>query len=298
MSEKLEFPCWVPLRATSRKELADYSRSYGVDLIPTDSSFRGKPNRVMALCKQDGKVCASEILMTISPDGSTLFTVETSHQHFRPGLAAAELKLQGLDPNNMVGVGVVLISQLLHSLDEIQKDLDKVIVQASIVTHEFIKVAASELVRGMADMEALDLEISSTVRPQALILRSLFDIDKVARRLQTHTAAGTKERRLVDELLAIIGKMIESSQYSTTRARFHWKTASGVIEMGNLSVNKIFNVLWAIIIPSQVLINWYGENFRFMPELSWWGTMPAQLIGAMIMTVLPLWLVKTSGAMR
>ncbi len=298
MSRYPDLPCWERLQATSAKELLDYTRAFDVDLLPTDSSVKGKPNRVMAMTMRNGRVCASEILFTVSHVRLASFSVETSGTLFWPGMAAAQMKAFGIDLNSMIGTGIVLLGQLLASIDEIQSHLDDFIGTAAVMTQEFVKLAASELVRGMADMEALDLEISTTVRPQALVMRSLFDIDKVGRRLQYHTRPGTQERKLVQELLDVVDNMIEHSQYSAKRARFHWKTASGVIEMANLSVNKIFNVLWAIIIPSNVLINWYGENFRFMPELSWWGTMPAQLLGAMVMTVLPLWLVKSSGAMR
>ncbi|MFC5425949.1 CorA family divalent cation transporter [Brevibacterium otitidis] len=50
-----------------------------------------------------------------------------------------------------------------------------------------------------------------------------------------------------------------------------------------------------MLIPGTALINWYGQNFEFMPELSWPYTAWVQIAGVFLLAALPIYVIKRAG---
>ncbi len=287
---------WKRLRASDLEELIDYGRSLEIDLLPSNSTTLNRPNRVLAVALRQGEMVVSEMIWNMSPNGQVLYTVETGHTFLLPG--RLEFALRGFEHPTALTVALLLVQQLIGDIVTVQDHLDRVLDDVAVETRLFQRLTGTTESPGIENLREVDDELKRTELPQSYVIRSLFDLDRVARRLRELAEEESQEIRLADDVIAEIEAGIDRSQRIVKRNRFQWDSACSSINANNLNLNKIFNALWAIVIPSNVLINWYGQNFRVMPELSWWGTMPIQLIGCMLITLVPLWLVKQAGAMR
>ena len=109
--------------------------------------------------------------------------------------------------------------------------------------------------------------------------------------------AGIPRGRLDDLVLRgeALGRHLE---FVVDRHRFHAQGAAQKVSTSDLNVVKVFSVLWAIFIPGTTLINWYGQNFEVMPELSWPYTSWVQIAGVFLMAALPIAVIKRAGQLR
>lgn len=298
MSERIT-PGWVRISAQSRAELADLGLACATDLIPTDNTGPHAPQLLTVLSpEENGVVRAGGVVWTFSGDGTTLLTVESSERVLRPGSVLASVRGRGLDEMRSAACAISLLRQILRQAEAVQTIINRRTERIARVTHDFLLTMSSEAAEGTDGLKSVDEALAAVGSPQSMIMQSVFDVDRCARQLKSRTSLTAPEARMLAELTDETEAVMRRAVFSASRQRFHWESASEIVTSGNLSINKLFNALWAITIPSTVLINWYGENFRFMPELSWWGTMPVQLIGVFLITILPLWAVKSSGAMR
>lgn len=298
MTGDMTISSWKQLTASSRAELFDYSQLLGTDFNAAGSSAAGKAQRIAMVSLVEGRLTPSEIILNFSGDGKTLYTVELGERTLWPGFAGERLRTQGISTDNARAVAVILLSQLLRQVELVQDVLDGEMSRASLVTHDFMASCGSGFSKGIDDMEEVDRNLAFLSGPESYVRQALFDLDNTARWLRRQMEGGSAEALLLEEMLLALDGVTRRVEFALERQRFHWESASSAIMTSMLSINKLFNVLWAIIIPGTILINWYGENFRFMPELSWAWTMPSQLMGVFVMTILPLWIVKRSGAMR
>ncbi len=287
---------WKRLKADDMAELIDYGLALETDLLPSNSSSLNRPNRILGVAIRDGKLIASELIINFNSTGDVLYTVETGHNFLLPGRLEYALKFYE-DPTS-VTIALLLLQQLMTEITQVQGLLDSTLDVIAIETRTFQSKTGTSECRGIDQLKEVDDELKKLAMPQSYVIRALFDLDRVARRLRELTEEDSREFRLAESLLAQVEVGIERAKRTISRDRYQWDAASGAIDANNLNLNKIFNALWAIIIPSNVLVNWYGQNFHFMPELSWWGTMPLQLIGCMLITLVPLWIIKQAGAMR
>jgi Mg2+ and Co2+ transporter CorA len=102
----------------------------------------------------------------------------------------------------------------------------------------------------------------------------------------------------VDELVAEIESVQRRACFMQERQRFHQLAAQETVAKSDLNVVKVFTVLWAIFVPGTALINWYGQNFRFMPELSWFASSWVQMLGVLLVTAVPVIIIRQAGALR
>ena len=136
-------------------------------------------------------------------------------------------------------------------------------------------------------------------RPLSVVLEALDDLAQAAKQLRRSVLQGSQlECSHVDALLAEIDSVQRRGRFMLERQRFQRRAAEETVAMSDLNVTKVFSVLWAAFIPGTALINWYGQNFRVMPELSWQGSLWMQLLAVLVLTAIPVWMVKQSGTLR
>lgn len=119
-------------------------------------------------------------------------------------------------------------------------------------------------------------------------------------RLLRHEASNQEaaERSRLNDLVQQGQALERRLEFIVDRHRFHAQGSSQQISTSDLNVIKVFTVLWAILIPGTTLINWYGQNFEFMPELSWPYTSWVQIAGVFLLAALPIYVIKRAGQLR
>ncbi len=168
--------------------------------------------------------------------------------------------------------------------------------------------------RAVSDLEAergADRGISVSDLPR--VSERLVDIDAVLSHVATSVSRLGQLARLLrreaavcaahdcadfDALIQQGDALATRVEFLVDRHRFHSRGTAQRISTSDLNIVKIFTVLWAILIPGSTLINWYGQNFEFMPELSWNMSAWIQIAGVFCLAVLPIYTVKRAGQLR
>lgn len=128
---------------------------------------------------------------------------------------------------------------------------------------------------------------------------SVGRLTQLARMLRREAAeGGVIERGELDGLIQQGDALAGRVEFLVDRHRFHARGTAQEISTSDLNIVKIFTVLWAILIPGSTLINWYGQNFEFMPELSWEFSSWVQIFGVFCLAVIPIYTVKRAGQLR
>lgn len=188
-----------------------------------------------------------------------------------------------------------LLGQTGLVLDRIDQDMS--VSMRSIRTFQLD--VGTDRARGTEDLADVDSQLATLDRPLSLVLQSLEDIEHAALRLRRRVTHLPGVSLLdVDQLIAHVEGVQRRARFMLERQRFHWRAAGETVAMSDLDVTKVFSVLWAAFIPGTALINWYGQNFQVMPELSWDGSLWTQLFAVLVLTAVPVLMVKHSGALR
>lgn len=294
-----ELPAWQRLHAGDPQALEDLGRLHGVDLVPQSIARPGTTMRIRCARLKDEQVLVSDLLWHQGDDDRPLFTVETGHRVLRPGQALERIQAQGLSADSSQSVSLVLLHQLLGQTAMVLDRIDQGLSVSMQSIRAFQLNVGSERTRGAEDLADVDNHLSMLNGPLSFVLQSLDDLEQAALRLRrTAMRPSALASGQVDELVAEIEGVQRRARFMLERQRFHWSAAGETVAMSDLNVTKVFTVLWAAFIPGTALINWYGQNFRVMPELAWDGSLWTQLLAVLVLTAVPVLMVKQSGALR
>jgi len=293
---------WNRLHAASPEAVHDLGRRHGVDLVPNAEPSpppAGAAIRIRCARAQDGRVLVADLLWHQSGDAQALYTVETGQRMLRPGQAQQRFQAQGLPAGSAHAVALVLLHQLLGQTGLVLDRIDAGLTTTMRSLRSFQLTVGTPGTRGAEDLTGVDSDLAMLNRPLAVVLEALDDLEKAARQLRRSVLQGSQlECRHTDALLAEIDSVQRRGRFMLERQRFHRRAAEETVAMSDLNVTKVFSVLWAAFIPGTALINWYGQNFRVMPELSWHGSLWMQLLAVLVLTAIPVWMVKQSGTLR
>lgn len=126
------------------------------------------------------------------------------------------------------------------------------------------------------------------------VMDSVSDIERCVRQLSQPPRPAPQGEALLKCL------HVQAKRARALRQRL-WnagRTQAEATATSDLGITKLFTVLWAAFIPGTALINWYGQNFEVMPELSWEGSLWSQLLAVLALTAVPIWMIKQAGALR
>lgn len=292
-------PAWQRLHVPDPQALEDLGMLHGIDLIPEQMVQTGRTLRIRCARLKDNQVWVTDLLWHQGDDDEPLFTVETGYRVLRPGQAFERVQAQGLSPRSSQSIALVLLQQLLGQTGLVLDHID----QGLSVSMRFIRTfqlnVGTDRARGTEDLTDVDGQLATLDQPLSFVLQSLADIEHAALRLRRQVTHRSKvSPQDVDELIAHVEGVQRRARFMLERQRFHWRAAGETVAMSDLNVTKVFSVLWAAFIPGTALINWYGQNFRVMPELSWDGSLWTQLLAVLVLTAVPVLMVKHSGALR
>jgi Mg2+ and Co2+ transporter CorA len=247
----------------------------------------------------DEQMQVSDLIWCLGQDDQPLYTVETGHRLLRPGQALERLSAQEMSLSSSHALALTLLYQLLAQTSQVLDRMDQGLSVSTLSLRGFLSNVGTDYSRGAEDMIDLDSHMATLHKPLSHVMHSIDDLEQAAQRLRRWVYQ-EKSMNLgrVDELIAAIEGMQRRAHFAIERQRFHWRAAGESVAMSDLNVTKVFTVLWALLVPGTALINWYGQNFHVMPELSWEGTMWVQLVTVLLLTAVPIWTIKKSGALR
>ncbi len=302
MTWNATLPLWTRLHAASPQALDELGRDHGLDLLPTTTPSQwgaGATLRIRCARVQDGRVLVADMLWHQSADAKPLYTVETGQRMLRPGQAQQRFQAQGLPAGSAHAVALVLLHQLLGQTGLVLDRIDAGLTTTMRSLRSFQLTVGTPGTRGAEDLSDVDSDLAMLNRPLSVVLEALDDLARAARQLRRSVLQGSQlARSHVDALLAEIDSVQRRGRFMLERQRFQRRAAEETVAMSDLNVTKVFSVLWAAFIPGTALINWYGQNFRVMPELSWQGSLWMQLLAVLVLTAIPVWMVKQSGTLR
>ncbi len=302
MTWDTNLPLWTRLHAASPQALDELGRGHGLDLLPTTAPSQwgaGATLRIRCARVQDGRVLVADMLWHQSADVKPLYTVETGQRMLRPGQAQQRFQAQGLPADSAHAVALVLLHQLLGQTGLVLDRIDAGLTTTMRSLRSFQLTVGTPGTRGAEDLTDVDSDLAMLNRPLLVVLEALDDLAQAAKQLRRSVLQGSQlECSHVDALLAEIDSVQRRGRFMLERQRFQRRAAEETVAMSDLNVTKVFSVLWAAFIPGTALINWYGQNFRVMPELSWQGSLWMQLLAVLVLTAIPVWMVKQSGTLR
>lgn len=177
----------------------------------------------------------------------------------------------------------------------VEADINRVHARMARVERE----ASATTSLGVSDLSHVSemlVDIDQVLSHVSYAIGSLSQFARLLRRDAGSTSG--VPRTLIDALIQQGEALTRRMEFLVDRHRFHSQGTSQQISTSDLNIVKIFTVLWAILIPGTTLINWYGQNFEFMPELSWEFSSWIQILGVFVLAVLPIYTVKRAGQLR
>lgn len=193
-----------------------------------------------------------------------------------------EIAQAGLQAN----VGVLAL--LEHDVNGVRRQMARIEREAA--------VAGSLGVSDLPRVSEMLIDIDHALSHVSLSINGFVQFARLLRR--DLSASADVSRPQVDLLVQQGEALTRRLEFLVGRHRFHSQGASQQISTSDLNIVKIFTVLWAILIPGTTLINWYGQNFENMPELSWEFSSWIQILGVFCLAVLPIYTVKRAGQLR
>jgi magnesium transporter len=299
MKKVNELPAWVRLQVSNQQELEDVARMYGLPLT-TETMVRPEGVLRIRCTRLEGlRLLVTDMLWFQRDDQTPLYTVETVHGELWPGQAREWMQAQGLPFESSHATALVLLHQLVVQTAKVLDAIDDGLSVAGHVNARLLTNVGTDEAGGVEDVANLDAYLSTLHAPLSFVLQSLYDLERAGRQLRRAVLQRswlTVER--VDELVAEIESVQRRACFMQERQRFHQLAAQETVAMSDLNVVKVFTVLWAIFVPGTALINWYGQNFRFMPELSWFASSWVQMLGVLLVTAVPVIIIRQAGALR
>lgn len=228
-------------------------------------------------------------LVTVEPRGGISFLNDLDDR----------MRRQNLDRNDSEAVQYVLIQAgyeaAVSILDVVEHDLQD--IHRSV--HDIRSSLGTSTSFGVSDLPALDSRISGVDRILSHSAYAIGQFTQLARNLRRSvTNPNAAERQRLDDLVSDGEAGSRRVQFIVDRERFHSRAVSQAVATSDLNVVKIFTILWAVFLPGTALINWYGQNFHVMPELSWYWSSWVQFAGVLVLTLVPIITIKRSGQLR
>ncbi|MBL3700203.1 CorA family divalent cation transporter [Leucobacter luti] len=239
----------------------------------------------------------TEIIVVLRPD--EIITIEPGDGLPLLQDVEAELAWAGEPDRGPVGVGVAMVRAgfqgAAESLGYIEADIRRVRSSVAVVANQ-TSAARGFSVSDLPSVNMLLADIDQVLSQVSYAVGRLTELARLLRREAADT--GAVPRAELDELIQQGEALHGRAEFLVDRHRFHARGTEQQIATSDLNIVKIFTVLWAILIPGTTLINWYGQNFEFMPELSWNYSSWVQILGVFVLAVLPIYTVKRAGQLR
>lgn len=288
---------WMRVLIDNHRDLDEAERLTGVRLRPVLESTRGAPVLLrVAQARATGLEISEMIVVAHDRD---LVTVEP-----RDGLPFLNdlddrMRRQGLNRDDKDAVRYVIVQAGYEAAAQILDAIEFDLIDVHQAVHDIETSLGSSHTFGVSDLPAIDDQLAGIDQVLSHTAYSIGQLTQLARLLRRDAkGASGVERQRLDDLVSDGEAALRRVQFIVDRERFHTRAVAQVIATSDLNVVKIFTILWTVFLPGTALINWYGQNFQVMPELSWYWSSWIQLAGVLALTLIPIMAIKRSGQLR
>lgn len=262
-----------------------------------DGEQRGRRLQVSFVVAAGGSAQVYEFAVVALPE--QLVTVEPGKGV--PLLQDVEARLQwagaaeGMPHEAWFAIAQTGLLSSVAALEYMEADINT--VRAPMAAAASAESSRSMAVSDLPRVSELLVDIDHALSYVAASVASLTQLARLLRR-ESIAASDVMPRQEIDALIQQGEALTRRVEFMVDRHRFLSQGVSQQISTSDLNIVKIFTVLWAILIPGTTLINWYGQNFEVMPELSWDASAWVQILGVFFLAVIPIYTVKRAGQLR
>lgn len=249
--------------------------------------------------KENDRVYAKTCFLSLSDNKLTLISPYKNGEH---DLSIEELNkliiCYSLNKDNGYDVFYAL---LLCVFDNISKSLSHIDGYINVFNEKLREIQRKNIHNngkaiGNSDVSTKDEDFKNAFLIINKYKKTVSDINyilvKEQGKLYNHNSA------LYNNVMSKILIFEKRINFMIERLTFAESTFCNLLEISDASVIKIFTIMWTLYIPGTAIVNWYGQNFTRMPELSlnasWW----VQVIALFVLTIIPLILIKNKGMLR
>lgn len=290
---------WQRLAADETKDLEYLNQIHEINFSPATDFTQNQNLSLRCIKLEHEKIIITDLLWHLNKDHQPLYTVENQHRVLQPLQAYERLEFQQFSLQSSHSLAMIFLNQLLINAIHVVNHIDQHVSRnAAFIRHIQVENRLQYAI-GVEDLIEVDHNLNHLSTLLGHVFHSVNDIEVAARQLRDKARLHSQlDFHYIEDLIHEIEVTKRRAHFLIERQRFHWNLAGESVSNSNLSITKIFSVLWAAFIPGVALINWYGQNFRVMPGLSWEGTMPMQLLAVLLLTSIPVWMVKNAGSLR
>ncbi|WP_173911004.1 CorA family divalent cation transporter [Acinetobacter sp. Marseille-Q1618] len=290
---------WQRLSAQEMEDFIYLKQQFAIDFKPKNFAQNNKTLCIRCVRIENQKILLTDLLWYVAEDAQPIYTVENKYRVIRPAQALERMQFQQLHLDSSHSIAFVFLNQLLGQAIHIIDYIDQNVSENVTFIRNFQLNPNNQYAAGVEDLSRVDTDLNQLSSLLGHVLNTVNDLELATRQLKYQVLQRSQlDMHYVEDLMSEIEATKRRIQFLIERQRFHWSVAGECVSRSNLNITKVFSVLWAAFIPGVALINWYGQNFRVMPELSWNGTMPVQLITVLLLTAIPIWMVKNAGSLR
>lgn len=288
---------WTRIFVSNANDLEQAERLTGVDLRPHTNQPLFMPAILKVAYWRSGKIELADLI--IANDGKNLITVEAGDGLPFLNDLGDRLRRQNLNKQEQTAVFYVAIQAAYDAatqiLDEVETHFDDIRLSVRNMQLSLDQVNS----HGVSDLPELDDKLTTIAQALSHVAHSFGQLVQCARILRREAKYSSEiSRQNMDDLIADGESSLRRVQFVVDRQRFHARQTAQVVATSDLNVIKIFTILWTVFLPGTALVNWYGQNFQTMPELSWYWSTWIQIFGVLILTVIPIMATKMSGQLR
>lgn len=288
---------WTRILITTLADLPRAERLANVRLQPQPGSRQDAPLLLQIIeSRPDGFEFMDVLLVT---DEQRVITVEPNSGVASFNDLDDRLRRQGLDRDDPEAVRFVLVQAGYDASARVHDALETELLGVDQAVGQIRTSMGSAQTLGVSDLPGVDghlRDIEQVLSFTASSISQLIKFARIARRISKVTT--DQGRQMWDDLIADGEAEMLRLQFISDRQKFQARAMAQVVATNDLNIVKIFTILWAIFLPGTGLVNWYGQNFHVMPELSWYWSIWIQLAGVLVLTLIPIMAVKKSGQLR
>ncbi|MCS7009043.1 MAG: hypothetical protein NZL93_03780 [Chthoniobacterales bacterium] len=288
-------PRWTRLRVRNMQELGDSLTDLSTSVNPDFEA--GQPLLLTAIGIRNGTIHRPQLALLLTP--SHLLTAEEETWFDDLDKAAIPGAKSQPPPTSPHHLALAILNYLLRDIDQ---TLDYTTTRLNHVANgiaNLLTLFQAGKPPGLTDLAELEhplLLCNSLLTAASDALASQETAARQIRRLALRQCRNCLSH--LEELQAAQQTTRRRIEFLIERQRILARSSGEVVACSDMTVTKIFTVIWAIFIPGTALINWYGQNFQFMPELSWGGSLWTQLLATLFLSIVPIWVIIRSGALR
>jgi magnesium transporter len=292
-------PVWIDIVAATNEEREWVERQYNLSLpkpehlrdIEASARFY-EEDGVLHLCSdfllgQHSNSRSVTVAFVLS--GAVLFSI---HEEDLPVFHSMRTRTH-LQAGDMESSKDVLIDLYSKDVEFSADALEEVYAELGLVSQAVLKTKLS-------DTEAADVlaSIAQAEHINGRIRRNVMDTRRAMSFLMRSKLLSADQIDDARQIIQDINSLDGHTSFLFDKINFLMSATVGFININQNKIVRLFSVASVALLPPMLIASIYGMNFRYMPELNWFGGY-AFALGLMILSVLlPFWIFHKKGWLK